>query len=331
MISILMATHNGADTISRCLEAMSAMTAPPGGWQLVVVDNASSDDTKRRVLEWRDRLPLLYVLESRLGKSFAINTGMKHATGDLIVMTDDDVLPGRDWLLEWQRAADALPQCDVFGGAIVPMFDSPVPAWMPGDCGSVLYAATYPRPEGEIGPVNVYGPNLGIRQSIRDKGWRLGEQFLVGKYGLMGEDSDFVRRLSEAGYKVGFVPTAEVHHIVHNDQLSWWWMLRRFFRHARAMFMLDDVRRIEDRLEFSFPRWRILRSIKLLPRMMSAASRGDKAQLFLHVRVVIYDLGAIWQAWALIFSQDREHISAEIAQNAPSSTIGYQEQHGAKS
>lgn len=300
MLSILMATHNGADTISRSLEAMSNLQAPPGGWQLVVVNNASADDTERRILEWRDRLPLLYLLEPRLGKSFAINTGLQHATGDLIVMTDDDVLPGPDWLLEWSRAAHALPQCSVFGGAIIPAFDRPVPSWMPNDCGSVLFGATQYHPEGEIGPANVYGANMAIRRSIRDAGWRLGEAFLVGKNGLMGEDADFVRRLSEAGYKVGFVPTAGVHHIVHDDQLSWSWIQRRFFRHARAMFLLDDVREVGSRLEFSLPGWRIWRSIKLLPQVVTAAVRRDRAQLFLHARVVVYDLGALWQALSLI-------------------------------
>lgn len=300
MLSILMATHNGADTISRSLEAMSNLQAPPGGWQLVVVNNASADDTERRILEWRDRLPLLYLLEPRLGKSFAINTGLQHATGDLIVMTDDDVLPGPDWLLEWSRAAHALPQCSVFGGAIIPAFDRPVPSWMPNDCGSVLFGATRYHPEGEIGPANVYGANMAIRRSIRDAGWRLGEAFLVGKNGLMGEDADFVRRLSEAGYKVGFVPTARVHHIVHDDQLSWSWIQRRFFRHARAMFLLDDVREVGNRLEFSLPGWRIWRSIKLLPQVVTAAVRRDRAQLFLHARVVVYDLGALWQALSLI-------------------------------
>lgn len=299
MLSVLMATHNGADTISRSLEAMSALKVPPGGWELVVVNNASTDDTERRILEWRDRLPLRYILETRLGKSFAINTGLEQVTGELIVMTDDDVLPDSDWLLEWHRAAAALPQCDILGGAIVPSFDSPVPAWMPDDCGSVLFGATQPHPEGEIGPVNVYGANMTIRRRIRDEGWKLGEEFLVGKNGLMGEDADFVRRLSEAGHKVGFVPTARIHHMVHNDQLSWWWIQKRFFRHARAMFMLDDVRQVGDRLEFSFPRWRIWRSIGLLPRMASAAMRGDKAKLFLHARVMVYDVGAVWQAFSL--------------------------------
>jgi hypothetical protein len=65
------------------------------------------------------------------------------------------------------------------------------------------------------------------------------------------------------------------------------------------MFMLDDVRQVGDRLEFSFPRWRIWRSLRLLPQVGSAAMRGDKAKLFLHARVVIYDIGAVWQAFSL--------------------------------
>src|SRR5690606_12127703 len=46
MLSVLMATHNGADTIERTLAAMSVMEPPAGGWTLIVVNNASTDDTE---------------------------------------------------------------------------------------------------------------------------------------------------------------------------------------------------------------------------------------------------------------------------------------------
>ncbi len=58
MISVLMATHNGADTIGRTLAAMSELEAPADGWKLVIVNNGSTDDTEAHILKWRERLPL---------------------------------------------------------------------------------------------------------------------------------------------------------------------------------------------------------------------------------------------------------------------------------
>jgi glycosyltransferase involved in cell wall biosynthesis len=299
MLSVLMATHNGADTIERTLAAMSELEPPPGGWRLVVVNNASTDDSEARILKWRDRLPLDYVIEPALGKSNAMNTALDHAAGDFIVMTDDDVLPDRDWLVQWRRAADAYPHCSVFGGAIAPQFDDAPPPWpMPQTCLTVLYAQTPPHAEGEIEPVDVSGPNMAVRRSVADQGWRFAASFMVGANGLMGEDSDFVRRLAAAGHKVGFAPRARVRHIVHKHQTSWWWMQRRFFRHGRTMFVFDDVRRdaASGALQFDFPRWRIRRAGLLMLKLLLAAATMNHARLFMLSRALAYDLGALKQA-----------------------------------
>ena len=298
-ISVLLATHNGADTIGRTLAAMSELDAPAGGWKLVIVNNGSTDDTEALVLKWRDRLPLEYVTEPRLGKSTAMNTALEHAEGDFIVMTDDDVLPDRNWLTEWRRVADTLPQCAVFGGAILPEFGETPPAWdMPKSWLTVLYAQTPDYAEGEIEPFNVSGPNMAIRRSVYDSGERFDRGFLVGKYGLMGEDSEFVRRASAHGYKVGFAPSARVRHIVHKDQMSWRWMQHRFFRHGHTMFMLENVRENKDtgRLEFAYPRWRIRRVAASLLKMLGAAATLSKPGMFIQMRSMAYDLGALRQA-----------------------------------
>lgn len=306
MISVLLATHNGADTIERTLAAMSVLRAPSDGWELIVVNNASTDDTERRVLAWRDRLPLHYLVESRLGKAAAINTGLEHVTGDLIVMTDDDVLPDAGWLVEWRRAADALPQCSVLGGAIVPEFDGPPPVWtMPESSYTVLYGATPPYAEGEIEPRNVSGANIAVRASLLAQGWRFGEDFLVGKRGLMGEDADFVRRAGAAGHKVGFAPTARLRHIIHPEQKSWRWIQNRFFRIGRTEFMLEDVKPGHDGPVFQFPFWRFRRAMGLIPRMLFSRLRGEHAALFAQGRTLAYDLGAIRQAATLVWERRR--------------------------
>jgi GT2 family glycosyltransferase len=306
MISVLLATHNGVDTIERTLAAMSEIRAPAEGWELVVVNNASTDDTERRVLEWRDKLPLRYLVEPRLGKAAAINAGLGRVTGDLVVMTDDDVLPDPDWLLEWRRAADSLPQCSVFGGAIIPEFDGPPPVWtMPEGSYTVLYGETPPYGEGEIEPRNVSGANIAVRASLLAQGWRFGEAFLVGKRGLMGEDADFVRRLGAAGQKVGFAPTARVRHIIHPEQKSWRWIQNRFFRIGRTMFMLEDVKPGKDGPVFRIPYWRFRRTPSLLWRMFLSRVRGDRKALFAQAQILANDLGAIWQAVSLTWERFR--------------------------
>ncbi len=306
MLSVLLATHNGADTIDRTLAAMSEMEPPAGGWKLVVVNNASTDDTEARVLAWRDRLPLEYIVEPKLGKSTALNTALGHAAGDLIIMTDDDVLPERSWLTEWRRMVDAYPGISVFGGVTIPAFESAPPDWpMPAWCYTVLYGQTPMQPEGEIEPINVSGANMAVRKSVSDQGWRFVEGFLVGKGGLMGEDSDFVRRLAAAGHKVGFAPNARVGHIIHQEQVSWWWIQRRLFRHGRTMFMLENVRRDEasGRLVIQFPWRQFGAGLRSGLRLLALTPGGDKARMFPQALDASYALGAVSQALKLLWQR----------------------------
>jgi glycosyltransferase involved in cell wall biosynthesis len=311
MISVILATHNGAETIDHALAAMSKMEAPEGGWELLLVDNASIDDTERRARAWTGKLPLEYLFEPRLGKSNALNLGLARAKGDLIIMTDDDVLPDRDWLLQWRRAADILPQCAVFGGAVVPEFGAVTPpSHIPADYYGVLYGATQKFPEGPLAPsplglFDVAGANIAIRKSVCEDGHRFDTGFLVGSAGLMGEDTDFVKRLGTRGYGVGFAPRARLRHMIHAHQMSRGWIRHRFHRHGRAVFMLLHARwdagAKEFRFEFPWPRFKAALGSSL--RLLLAMAKGDKKNTFRQSHGLIYDIAAIEQAVCLSWKQ----------------------------
>jgi glycosyltransferase involved in cell wall biosynthesis len=299
MMSVLLATHNGADTIERTLEAMAGLDVPDGGWELLVVNNASTDDTEARVLAWKDRLPLACLAEPRLGKSFALNRGLSQTKGDLIVMTDDDVLPDRTWLTDIARVAALHPQCAAFGGAIVPAFEGPAPIVASSYFG-LLYGASPDHGEGAIQPMrgtslyDVSGANLTIRKSVRDAGHRFAEGYLIGQAGLMGEDTEFVRQLGASGLQIGFAPKARLRHIIHPHQTSWRWIHRRFYRHGRTTFLQARARGEPA----GFP-WRSLRGLLGSGlRWLLALARNDRTDAFRQSRALAYDLGAIRQAFS---------------------------------
>jgi GT2 family glycosyltransferase len=193
------------------------------------------------------------------------------------------------------------PQCDVFGGAILPEFDGHPPTWpMPERCYTALYGQTPPYPEGEIAPSNVCGANMALRREVCAAGWRFGEAFLVGQHGLMGEDTDLVQRLAAAGRRVGFAPTAVVRHIIRGDQTSLLWMQRRFMRHGRTMFLLEEAA-TGRKLGYAryFPRWRIRAAASSGLRLLVSALRRDRGGVFEHLTAMAYHVGAMQQALAL--------------------------------
>jgi len=314
MISVLLATHNGADTIGRTLEAMSQLEAPREGWELVVVNNASNDETETLILNNRANLPLTYLVEPQLGKSNAINTGLETVRGDFVVMTDDDVLPDRDWLTEWSRVAREWPDISVFSGAVVPKFDaSPPPAYVPAASYGALYGAHVPDREGEAKPaqssglIEVSGANLAMRRSAYERGNRLDEIYLIGSAGLMGEDTDFVNRMAKAGYKIGYTNGPRIRHIIHPHQTTLAWIFRRLRSNGRARFMLASARRDADPRGSEFPSVsrHFGRFAGSLVRMIAALVVGDRQEAFRQLGGVAYAMGAIQQAMALYVSPSR--------------------------
>src|SRR5689334_13047707 len=103
--TILICTWNRADSLRRTLESLVAMQPPaPGSWEVLVVNNNSSDDTDATVDGFRDRLPIRRITERAQGLSNARNAGARAAQGEYLVWTDDDVIVDRSWLTKYVEA-----------------------------------------------------------------------------------------------------------------------------------------------------------------------------------------------------------------------------------
>lgn len=305
MLTVLMATHNGTDTLGRTLEQFCALVPPPGGWKLLVVNNASTDRTEQLVLGFGNRLPLEYLIEPRLGKPYALNTGLKHVAGDLVVFADDDVLPDPDWLVAWRSAADRNPGYAIFGGTIDLQYESDPPAWFSKGAEKhwegFLFARTYPRPEGPIPPTeSIQGGNMAIRTAALAHDTRFDDRFFAGPLGLMGEEIEFVYRLAARGNKTCFIPSARVRHIVQPGQFAWRRMLRRFYRHGKMMAVLEVQRNCRRPAQiFHIPRWRVRQVLTAGAAVPMALMRCDRYRIFSQLEQIAADLGFIVQSRAL--------------------------------
>ncbi|MEJ1933974.1 glycosyltransferase, partial [Nostoc sp. NIES-2111] len=99
-ISVVICTRNRPEQLARCLRSLLNLSQPPQ--QIIVVDNAPSDDTTREMVA---QIPQVqYLLEPIPGLSKARNTGIHHATGEIIAFTDDDVEVHPDWCVRLQQA-----------------------------------------------------------------------------------------------------------------------------------------------------------------------------------------------------------------------------------
>lgn len=242
-LTVLFATHNGAQTLPRMLAALAGATPPRRPWRIVAVDNASTDDSAA-ILQAASAsgLPLQRLYCATPGKMAALIHGATAVSGDLVVITDDDVEPDTEWLTSYERAADQHPEAGLFGGPILPAAVEDVGPWFEASVRqrAELFAYT----EIGDGPIDaaaqIYGPNFMLRRQhldlLREVGTLLGPTF-DGRQNQrfpMGEDTLLAVRAQERSILARGVARARVRHQVRRFQTDLDYMLERAVRHGRG-------------------------------------------------------------------------------------------------
>lgn len=239
MLSVIFASHNGGEDLKGMLDGMTRLAPPPGGWELIAVDNASSDGTGAVLRSYADRLPITVLDEPAKGKNRALNRALEIARGDFHIFTDDDVLVPEDWLVQWHAAAKANPGYDLFAGRTRAHFLRKPDEWLlQGIDVSVVYATHNPNlPEGPCGADCMFGTNMAIRAAVLEDGVRF--DATIGPDGsanyAMGSDTEMALRLEGQGRKCWFSSGAALEHVVPLEYLDPAWILRRGYRWGRGL------------------------------------------------------------------------------------------------
>jgi len=127
-ISVVICTWNNSKQMEITLEAISRCAIPEDlEWELVAVNNNCTDDTDLVVQKFRNRLPIKYIKESHQGLSRARNAGVQSASGKLVIFTDDDVKPCREWITNYWLAYKERPSMYFFGGPLKSEFQGRKP------------------------------------------------------------------------------------------------------------------------------------------------------------------------------------------------------------
>jgi glycosyltransferase involved in cell wall biosynthesis len=198
LLSVVMPARNAAATIDEQLAALAAQDYS-GAWEVIVVDNGSTDSTRVQAMAWADRLPGLRLIDAsgQPGVSHARNAGVRAARSERIVMCDSDDVVADDWL---RHMAEALERHHLVAGAIERQrLNANHPGfWTDRTRDSALR---------EVGRYQTMVPGcaVGFRRDVFDQ--------LDGFDTALprAEDMDFGWRAIRAGYTPCFVPDAVVH------------------------------------------------------------------------------------------------------------------------
>lgn len=231
-MSIVVCTWNRSGLLVKTLERMLDLSVPDGvGWELVVVDNNSTDDTQEVLSRYEGVLPLRIVVEEKQGLSYARNAAARAARGRYLAWTDDDVLVNPAWISEYVDAFRRWPEATYFGGPVIPWFEGNPPGWLQETVHMVR--GPYALVDHGDEPIWLdrthvaYGANFAIdRETQLDFPFdpRLGR---VGTSLRSGDETAVQRALREAGHRGRWVPGARVRHFIPAERQTVAFLRRR--------------------------------------------------------------------------------------------------------
>jgi len=309
--TVLIPTYNRAALLDETLRYLRRVEVNPARrWEVIVVDNNSTDDT-RVVVERQAgdfQVPLRYLHEPQQGRSCALNAGIAAARGDIVVMTDDDVRVDEGWL---EAACSALlepedPAVAYAGGPVVPIWETAPPDWLDltrGDLwGTIAIQDHGSRPfvydDAQKVPL---GANMAARRSLFDRvgGFRTDLGRSAGRVVMGQEVPELLMRARTAGMRGLYVPAMRVQHHIPARRLErkyfrrWWFgkgVSRSALEQSRPVTELGvDLKTTPHVL--SVPRYMYGSALRDVLGWMSNAARRRRAEAFRHEMMLAYFAG----------------------------------------
>ncbi len=235
--SVVVCTYNRAELLRGALASLAALRT--GGrfrYEVVVVDNASTDDTEdvmaQAVREWPELVR--GVREPRRGVSCARNRGVREARGPWIAFFDDDQVAEPDWLLALLRGAEEA-QARCVGGAVRLLLPDEALAALPAECRTLLGESLGRNRRCRYGRKTAPGTgNLLVHRSVFQQVGGFDESLREA-----GEDTDLYRRIRTAGIEAWYLPEAVVGHVTPPYRLSAAYLRWRFLRFGGQLARRD--------------------------------------------------------------------------------------------
>jgi len=312
--TVLIATYNRAALLDRTLASVRDLRVAPGRtWDVIVVDNNSTDDTRAVVERQAQSFPvtLTYLFESRQGRSSALNAGIAASRGTVIAMTDDDVLVDPGWL---EAACDGLlrpdePAIAYAGGPVAPLWESPPPRWLDlsrGDLWGTIAIQDHGRDPFvyEHRKKVPLGANMAVHRSLFDAvgGFRADLGRTSSKRVLGQEVPELLARARAAGLRGLYIPAMRVDHHIPAARLTRGYFRRWWFGKGASRATLERDRPVTElgvNLRtaphvFGVPRYMFRCALDDLTAFVGCLISGRAADAFRHEMMLRYFAGYLW-------------------------------------
>jgi glucosyl-dolichyl phosphate glucuronosyltransferase len=246
-VSVVMGTYNRCQFLAGALECLIAQECPELRYEIIVVDNNSTDNTRDVIESFAARDPRVrHVFEDQQGISYARNAGINQARSPIVAFTDDDVRVAPDWISTIKKTFDAHPEIGFIGGKVLPVWIVAPPKWLTSQHWMPLGVQDHGDREFYLEPsrvTGVIGANLVVRRELFERvGMFAPEvQLVKGSIGTM-EDHEFVDRLWRGGVIGLYVPQLVVQAPVEPERIKKKYHRRWHKGHGRSYAIMREER-----------------------------------------------------------------------------------------
>lgn len=228
LISVIICTYNRAKFLPIALNSFTNQTLDKNFYEIIIVNNNSTDNTEKICKEFitdHPELNVKYFIEKNQGLSFSRNRGFGESSGSNIAYLDDDAFATKDYLKNMIHFFTDNPNVSAIGGKVIPVYENnkEEPRWLSKYIWGIVTKVDMGNKVSEF-PDNKYpaGCNMAIKrdvlQSVGLFDTNLGRK---GRIGLASEEKDIFFRMRNADLHIYYVPDIPVYHNIDNYRLEY--------------------------------------------------------------------------------------------------------------
>lgn len=251
-ISVVVCTYNRCDTLKGAIKSLSEQSFPKEGYEIIVVDNNSTDNTKAAVQDLMAVIPnLRYIHEKEQGHNPSRNRGVREASGDIVAFTDDDVEADHDWIKELVGAFERFPDVVAVGGRTILLFLEAKPTWLSD-------RLLYHYGDAQLGietkyltfPQHPFGLNMAFKKTcfyeVGSFTPKLGRRKTENL--LSDDEKELFYRISEVGLKTLYTPHAVIRHMIPGDRTMRKWLISRSYWQGVSQVVFEQIHNPDPKL-----------------------------------------------------------------------------------
>ena len=284
-ISVVLCTRNRAEYLEHALRSLVEQDYPRSGFEIVLVDNGSTDRTQEVAQSFSGAAELQYVREDLIGLCIARNTGWRAARGPTVAYFDDDAVARPGWLraIGEAFARHAAADVRVIGGPVIPIWQADRPPWLDDKVAGSLTIVDWGESEKVLADVDkewLVGANMAMPKTMLEEigGFHPGLD-RIGNNLLSSGDVFLQKQVTKRGFACLYIPEMAIEHIVPPSRLQRDWFLRRFYWQGisdAVMYLIERSPTPGARIRAAWDRSRRLaRNRRRLTALVSSASSSE--------------------------------------------------------